>query len=341
MTDTNGVAQQRRARLDGPIPKSWLGRVYAVFHLTYLRWCYAGTPIMAAAIGFYALICFMPLGMFLVWTAGLAVGSERLVLARLRDALAAISPATAGALTKQVGDALSGADPRLTGILGLLALVWAGHRLFEILEASLTRVWHGRPVRTFLARKVLAFVMLTAAAALLGAYMMLVSALATVRAVLVTSDPHLGLVTMKLWQPLTRVLATAVVFLAFFLIYRFLPREKVPARVALLGAAVATALFQGLAGAYGWWIGQTGSYLSVYGAMANVVLFGLWAYLSGAILLVSAALSASYFQVFGPAWTRAQGPPEEAAPAEPVAAVEDGGATPRGGKGETAGGGKA
>jgi len=285
--------------LNQPVPPHWPGRVLLVFRLTYYRWCLAGSALMAAALGFYSLMCFMPLGMFLVWSVGMAVGGKNMVLAELRDALKTISPGVADGLTKQVAEALQGADPSLTGILGLLALVWAGHRLFEILEVSLTRVWHGRPVRGFLMRKLLAFAMLVAAAALLGTYMLFVSAVGTVRSMLLASDPALGSVALRLWEPLTRGLAAALVFLAFFLIYRYIPRERVPGRVAVLGAVVATVLWEAVAAGFGHWIGRRTSYQTLYGSMANVVLFGLWAYASGIIVLVSAALSASYFQVFG------------------------------------------
>lgn len=300
MATAKTPGQFSEAVLNQPVPPHWPGRVWHVFRLTYYRWCLAGSGLMAAAIGFYSLMCFMPLGMFLVWSVGLAVGGRNIVLAGLRDALKTISPGVADSLTKQVAEALQGADPSLTGLLGLLALVWAGHRLFEVLEDSLTRVWHGRPVRSFLMRKLLAFVMLVAAAALLGTYMLFVSAVGTVRSMLLASDPALAPVAVRFWQPLTRGLAAALVFLAFFLIYRCIPRERVPGGVAVLGAAVATFLWEIVAAGFGQWIGHRTSYQTLYGAMANVVLFGLWAYAAGIIVLVSAALSASYFQVFGP-----------------------------------------
>ncbi|MGD9517979.1 MAG: YihY/virulence factor BrkB family protein [Armatimonadota bacterium] len=278
----------------GLLPKVWF-----MFVLAYRRSGTAGSSLMAAAIGFYALTCFMPLGIFMVWVLGLAMGRRGLVLDRIQDALTAISPETAVDLSRRIADSLSHSDPSLTGALGVLALVWSGHRLFEVLEDSLTRVWHGRPVRSFFTRKLLAFVMLLAAAGLLGGYMLLISGVATLRARLMVLDPRLGTAMGAIWLPLIRILAGALVFVAFWLIYRFIPGEWVPARVPLLGAAVATLLWHIVAPLFSHFIGRSTAYSSLYGSMTSVVLFGLWAYTSGVILLMAAALSSSYFDVFG------------------------------------------
>ncbi len=285
---------------------SWLRRVGRVFVLAWRRFAEAGSSPLAAAIGFYALICFMPLGMFLVWVLGHLWGREGVVIARIRDALAAISPQTAEDLTRKISESLSHTDLPLTGALGVLALAWASHRLFDALEFALTKVWHGRPVRSFFVRKLVAFVLLIAAAGLLGGYMLLTSGVATLRARLVIADPSLGAVIGTVWRPLVRAMAAALVFVAFLFIYRFVPAERVPARVAALGAAVATGLFHAAAAVFSHFIGRSTAYASIYGSMTSVVLFGLWAYTLAIILLVSAALSAAYFDVFGRSQVQAE-----------------------------------
>ncbi|MBC7289010.1 MAG: YihY/virulence factor BrkB family protein, partial [Armatimonadetes bacterium] len=275
----------------------WLWRVGHMFRLTYLRFGEAGPSFLAAAIGFYALTCFVPLGMFLVWVLGRLFGGQGAVITRIRDALAPISPQTAEEMTRRISESLSHTDLQVSGVLGLLALAWAGHRLFEILELALTKVWHGRPVRTFIVRKVVAFLLLIAAAGLLGGYMLLTSGIATLRARLMAADPSLGTAMSTLWRPLAKGLAEVLVFVAFFLIYRFIPLDRVPARVAALGALVATALFHAAAAIFSHFIARSTSYASLYGSMTSVVLFGLWAYALGIILLAAAALSAAYFDV--------------------------------------------
>lgn len=281
-----------------PTPKSLAGRVWFMLRVAYYRFVHAGSPLMAAAIAFYSLMCFMPLGIFMVWALGQAFGGQAEVLSRLEAALKSISPTTAAALTKQIQGSLAQADPTVTGILGALGLLWGGHRLFEVLEVTLTRVWHGRTVRGILLRKVFAFIMLIAACALLGAYMFAVSAIAMMRARLITFDPHLNQAMDTLWQPLTRGIAAALAYTAFLLIYYFLPRDRVPMRVAAIGALLATALWEAATMVFSHYIGRSAAYQTLYGSMVNVVLFGLWAYTAGDILLVSAALSSAYFAVF-------------------------------------------
>lgn len=290
---TRQIAPEEPPRAGG-----WVSRVWRMFTRAYQRSGEAGSSLMAAAIAFYALMCFMPLGMFMVWLLGLAWGRRGVVLAQIQDALNAISPETATEMSRSIAEALSHSDPSLTGALGVLALVWAGHRLFEVLEDSLTRVWHGRPVRSFFMRKILAFLMLVAAAALLGGYMLLSSGVAILRARLVAINPELGPVMSTIWAPLLRILAGLLVFLAFWLIYRFIPGQWVPARVPFLGALVATAIWHAVAPLFSHFIARSTAYATLYGSMTSVVLFGLWAYASGVILLLSAALSSAYFEVF-------------------------------------------
>ena len=280
-----------------PTPKSVHGRLWFVLRIAYFRFASAGSPLMAAAIAFYSLMCFMPLGIFMVWALSTAFGGEEHVINRLQSALTAISPATAKALTDQIRGIFSQHPQTVTGVLGALSLVWAGHRLFEILEIALTSVWHGRAVRGILMRKVFAFAMLIAACALLGAYMFAVSGVFMVRSTVVAHDPGLEGVMRALWRPLIRLIAAGVACAAFFLIYYFLPRDRVPPKVAAIGALVATALWQAATELFGQYIGQSASYQNLYGSMVSVVLFGLWAYTAGIILLVSAALSSAYFAV--------------------------------------------
>jgi membrane protein len=314
MSDQPATIQPRDPYATEPIPKSWPGRAWFMLRIAYFRFGFAGSPLMAAAIAFYSLMCFMPLGMFMVWSLGKAFGHKGDVLARLNGVLSqSISPAAADSLTHQLAESFSLSDPAVTGVLGALGLVWAGHRLFEILEISLTRVWHGRPVRGILMRKVFAFAMLIAACACLGAYMFAIATVATVRVKLTALDPNLGGAMIAVWYPLTRAVAAATAFVAFLLIYSFLPRDRVPLRVALLGALVATALWHAATALFSHYIGQSSSYQSLYGSMTSVVLFGLWAYTAGIILLVSAALSSAYFAVFS--HTEEPDVPPEPAPA--------------------------
>ncbi len=141
--------------------------------------------------------------------------------------------------------------------------------------------------------------MLVAAAGLLGGYMFLVSGVATLRAKIIASDPTLAPAISAVWRPLTRALAGGLVFVAFFLIYRFVAAAGVPMRVTLLGAALASGLWFGVSALFSHFIGRSTAYFTLYGSMTSVVLFGLWAYMSGIILLASAAFAAAYFDVFG------------------------------------------
>ena len=88
-----------------------------------------------------------------------------------------------------------------------------------------------------------------------------------------------------------------VSFAGFFILYWFLPATHVRPREALIGAAVASILFELGKVGFATYIENFGNYNAVYGSLGTVVIFLFWVYISANFLLVGAEVAAEYPRV--------------------------------------------
>jgi len=103
------------------------------------------------------------------------------------------------------------------------------------------------------------------------------------------------LVVPRLWV-VDAGLATAVsligLFFAFVLLYRVLPNTPVSLRQALPGALLAAGLFVAVLRIFPLYIALFGAGFSVYAAFGTVLVFMLWLYIVGVVVVGGAELNA-------------------------------------------------
>ncbi|MCQ9326476.1 YihY family inner membrane protein [Neisseria dentiae] len=92
--------------------------------------------------------------------------------------------------------------------------------------------------------------------------------------------------------------------LLLWLLYRLVPNRFVPARHALLGAAVTAVLLEAARYGFAWYIGTFQGYTLIYGAFAAVPFFLLWLNLLWMLVLSGAVLTASLSYWQGEAFRR-------------------------------------
>jgi len=91
----------------------------------------------------------------------------------------------------------------------------------------------------------------------------------------------------------TTALPTALLMVAFSLLYLAVPNRRVMFRDALYGGIAAGLAFAFLRFAFGLYITQAHAYQSIYGAVAAVPIFLFWTYLSWVVVLFGAELAAA------------------------------------------------
>jgi membrane protein len=119
------------------------------------------------------------------------------------------------------------------------------------------------------------------------------------------------------WQPLVHPaadrlvgwLSTLVPLLlsvaAFILMYRTIPRTHVRWRDVWLGGLIAGLIWEAGKQVFAWYVSNFASYSVIYGSVGAIIVFLLWCYLSGQLLLLGAEFTAEVSR-----WRRAGRPLE-------------------------------
>jgi membrane protein len=179
------------------------------------------------------------------------------------------------------------------GAAGTLVMLWASMGVFGALTSAVNHAWGVEKPPSFFRHKLIAFVMLMTAGALLVVSLVLVSAIQV-------ADTHwFGHIVSR--YPLAaevrgfmvRNAVTPMFMLVVGLIYYYAPNAKVRLRDVWVGALLAGLLWRGAFALFSWYLRDL-SRFSVHGSVATVIAFLIWVYLSAVILLYGAEVSAAY-----------------------------------------------
>ena len=170
----------------------------------------------------------------------------------------------------------------VTGV-GTLALLVTAVLLLAAINRAFNTIWRVTDPRPLGVRIMAYWMVLTVGPLLLGASLSLSS---------------YGFATMLLEQGdrtfgLTRLLPFVLTVCGFTLLYAVVPARSVAFHHALIGGAVAAALFESVKWGFGFYLRQFPSYEAIYGALAAVPVFLVWMYLSWAIVLLGAEIAAA------------------------------------------------
>lgn len=237
----------------------------------------------AAALAFYSALSFAPLLILLVWVLSLLhSGWQR----DLTDSLTSvIGRGAADAMTHVINNAKS--RPRIgnvTGIIGLIVMMFTASAVFAQLQATLNRVWRvrtkpGAAVSAWLRARAHAFALLIGLA-----FMLIVS-------FVVSGIIHIVVPRHTLaWQVSEDVVSLLILVLAFGAMYKVLPDARIDWLDAFNGAVLTALLFMAGKFGIGFYI-EHSSAESTYGPAGAFVVVLTWVYYSSIIVLVGAELT--------------------------------------------------
>jgi membrane protein len=245
-------------------------------------WEHSG-PDRAAAVAYYTLLSLLPLLIFLISAAAQILGSfdaaYRATFAFFRGVIMHMDQASQEALRAFVERSVRFQWP------GILVLAWTGRRTFASLFSALDAVFE-RPSRSFAKGNLVALAMVTLTGIGVLATMAFSMALATAEGVLRRVAGENGSHLFEgfgafLW---TDAFPAAVTFTFFFILYRFAPRQ-VRTRDAVIGALVASVLWEAAKAVFAFYVRDLAHYAGLYGALEGVIVLGLWLELSVSIIL--------------------------------------------------------
>jgi membrane protein len=247
------------------------------------------STITAAAIAYFALFSLFPVTLLSISIASFILGplmDQQLTIQRLEF----IAPALGQLLGQNIDEIIQARGP-VTGV-ALVSLVWSASTIFYTLNQTLNKIWSRRRSRSVWKRRGLAILLVLA---FVGPALILASFASSTIANLRTWLPNQ---IMPISDGVSFVAAILLDVALFMVLYIMLPHGASTWREILPGAIAAGLLWELAKKAFLLFVS---TYVSVsnlvYGSVAAIVAFLVWAYLSGIIFLFGAFLSVSYYQL--------------------------------------------
>lgn len=241
-------------------------------------------PDRAAAVAYYTLLSLLPLFIFVISLGALFAGSFdaafRSSMFLFRGLVVQLDPATLEALRSFVERAVRFQWP------AVLLFAWTSRRIFVSLFSALSMVFES-PGHGFAKGNLLAFGMIVVTGLAQLATMLLATFLATAEGLLRRlAGPGGAQMFGSLTSALLRQVLPVVVTVSFcFVLYRLAPGRRIRKRDAVVGALLATVLWEMAKAGFAYYVRNLAQYAGVYGALEGVIVLALWLELSVSILL--------------------------------------------------------
>ena len=260
-------------------------RIGAFLHFTWTRFLEDRCFQTAGALAFTSVFALVPLTAavlgILAAFPGFADWREQLTQWVFDNFVPTAGSAVQGYIT-QFADNASKATA-----VGVLVLLFSAVSLMMSIEDAFNRIWRVQVVRSAGARFVIYWTALTLGPLLLVAALA-ISSYAFALPFIDAADAQFSLKARVL-----AVLPFLIVLIALNAAFVTIPNRNVRARHAFIGALIAAVLFEAAKRGFALYATQYASYEQVYGALAMVPIFILWIYLSWAIALLGASITAS------------------------------------------------
>lgn len=239
----------------------------------------------AGALSYTTLFALVPL-MAAVFGILAALPAFAGMSARLQDFVFSNFVPAAGRAVQHYLMQFAGNASRLT-TLGVIVFLLSALMMMASIEERFNRIWRVAVRRSAVSRFLMYWAALTLGPLLIVAGLAVTSYL--------TAVPLIGPVGTD-WSLIRRVWALLpflVTWVGLFALYMLVPNRRVPWRHAASGALLSTVLFEFAKWAFTAYVSNVPSYQQIYGQLAVIPIFLIWIYLSWAIVLLGASITAS------------------------------------------------
>jgi membrane protein len=243
---------------------------------------------LAGQLAYFFLLFFFPFLIFLVSLTGLVIGNPEAGLKSLFEALSGLVPAEARTLVVDYVDSTLRSASGGALAVGIVGALWLGQAASISITKGANRSYRLEESRPFWRLRgacliitlgfSLLIAVLTVAVFNVGAY---VSAAAG----LPESAASLG--KLSSWA-----MVFVAVTLALDLLYYLAPDAKLPFKWITPGGFIATVLLFVSDGALSYYVSNLGNYGRIYGQLGTAIVFMLWLYVTGLMVLLGLEVNA-------------------------------------------------
>jgi membrane protein len=243
---------------------------------------------LAATISYYALFSIFPLLLLAISAAGFALTYTGAAEAVLNYATSLIPQFSEEIRTNVEAIAR---DRTSVGIIGLLALLWAGTYVFEAIEYALNRVWKVPVGRHFILSKMLSIAGVVAVILVLLATSLISAGYQAFQAYWLSAfeaTPPLAAL-----RAASVLLGMAITFAALLIIYKVVPNLKLTFKDVWVGAVFSTIAWELAKRLFVVYTSRAARFEAVYGSVGVIIGVLVWLYISGIILVFGAEINAA------------------------------------------------
>ena len=264
--------------------------------------------VMSRSIAYYALFSLFPLVLVLVsFLSGVLADED--ALQTVIEFTERYIPAATELITANFEQMLTASGT--VGILASIGLLWSASGVFTAIYRSVNRAWGNPKSKLFWSEKLYGIAVVVIAGLLIvivAAYATIASLMAQCLPSLFAWQPLANLQSLPVWRWISPWLPALISVLAFGILYRTIPRNRVSWRDVWLGGVLGGLVWEAARRIYAWYLSSIASYNLIYGSVGAIIGFLLWSYLSAMILLIGAEFAAQHT-----AWRR-EGRPIESRP---------------------------
>lgn len=249
--------------------------------------------LRAAALTYYAIFSISPLLFLFTILLGLILRNPARQQAMM-DAALSLLPSGADIITQLLHSVM--AARTLSGIVAFITLVWSATGFLRGLLSAIDLIHSRASTHTsFVMSGIGAIIILLSIPALI--LMTLLSGLsAYILQWLPASTPDFLVSIVRIIASNASTFIVAA--LAFYLMMRFIPRQRPPRLTTLISAAITSLAWVALGYGFSWYLNSgRANYNVIYGSLGAVIALLFYTYLTNAIILLGAQLNATLAQI--------------------------------------------
>lgn len=265
-------------------PKAWFLTLYRFVVFTLKRWTEDRCPQMAGSLAFTTLLAMVPMFALVVAALSRTPWFDELLVQIKVFLLLNLVPEIAHRVITVWMEEFAANAGRLTGI-GLGVVFVTAIATMLMVDRQIHAIWREPP-----SRKIWVAIVAYATLLFVGPLLIAISVSLTTYLMALSSevDAPEGAHALML-----RSAPTVVSLGAFFLLYKLLPHTYVRSWHALLGALVASLLFEAAKDLFAFYVANMRTYNVVYGTFVTFPFFLIWIYVSWLVVLFGAEMTAA------------------------------------------------
>jgi membrane protein len=254
--------------------------------------------LMAAGIAFNLLLYSIPMLLVAVYVINIVFGIDS-ITSFLRDTLATYLPPSSFAenmlndIIHEVYSIL--ASSSLAGWIGIITLLWLSSFLLSSIRTGLNTIFSIETPKIFIFYKIKDIFMIIMMTLLMMISSYVLPLMSMIPKYLEANFPDYG---GHISQVYFIILSLVNSIVLFYLLYRFIPNDKMPRFVRYLSISLCVVLVEVSRHIFSWYISGVSAYGKFYGTYAILASLALWIYYLTLIILGSAEFSNLLYDVY-------------------------------------------